>query len=161
MGLGAGSGEVGWEGGGGWAGALGLQGDHCTGLMVRSQEGLPGPSGGWGNSNNQVWVGGMSWMHEAGRGVGRRAAQKKPPTPSWPLQTPLWTSHRQSDEIERAETGQGQGGDRSFQSLPSAILPHVGHQPRGGGGSRGKGFISEASNRSTNIQMVLPDPGAK
>ena len=75
----------------------------------------------------------MSWMHESGRGVGRRAAQKKPPTPSWPLQTPLWTSHRQSDETEGAETGQGQGGDRSFQPLPSTILPHEGHQPRGQG----------------------------
>lgn len=28
-------------------------------------------------------------------------------------------------------------------------------------GRRGKGFISEASNRSTSIQMVLPDPAAK
>ena len=31
------------------------------------------------------------------------------------------------------ETGQGQGGDRSFQPLPSTILPHEGHQPRGQG----------------------------
>ena len=50
-------------------------------------------------------------------------------------------------------------GASSRCQVPSGHMWAISHVV--GGGSRGKGFISEASNRSTNTQMVLPDPGAK
>lgn len=162
MGLRAGGGEVGWERGGGWAGALGLQGDHCTGLRVRSQEGLPGLSGGRGNSDNQVWAGGMNWMHEAGRGVGRGAAQKKPPTPGpcRPLSGPATGRVMRLREL-RLGKAKVETGASSRCQVPSCHMWAISHVGGGGEGSGGKGFISEASYRNTNNQMVLPDPGAK
>lgn len=129
MGLGQGVGEVEVERLG-----LGLWGYRETTAQAEGKEpreATSGLSARWGNCDTTKpgW-GGNELMHESRRGVGRR--QKQPPTPSGSLQTPLWNcATGRVMRLERAGDWQGQGGDRSFQPLPSALLLHEGHQPHG------------------------------